>query len=285
MTEIKIFENEQFGEIRTINQNEELWFVAADVCRALDISNPSVALERLDDDERAKFNLGRQGETNAVNEPGLYSLVLGSRKPEAKAFKRWITHEVIPSIRQTGGYIAGQETLDDDSLLEKALTIAMRRIEEREKKLQEAAKENALLKKDNERKTKEIETLQPKASYVDAILRCRDPLRIRIIARDYGWSGQRMNNWLCEHGIQYKQSGVWLLHQKYAGKGYTVQQTFHYTDYYGNEHAAVHTSWTQSGRFFIYEQLKKHGILPEMELYNQDHSGEADYNEVYEDDD
>lgn len=104
MNELKIFENEQFGIIRAVDLNGEPWFVAADVCRVLEHSNVTVALERLDDDERSKFNLGRQGDTWCVNEPGLYSLVLGSRKPEAKAFKRWITHEVLPMLRRTGSY-------------------------------------------------------------------------------------------------------------------------------------------------------------------------------------
>ena len=102
--EIKIFDNEQFGQIRVIDQNGEPWFVAADICRVLEISNPSVAIDRLDEDERAKFNLGRQGMGYAINKPGLYTLVLGSRKPEAKAFKRWITHEVLPAIEKHGMY-------------------------------------------------------------------------------------------------------------------------------------------------------------------------------------
>lgn len=106
MNELKIFENEQFGKIRVIEQNGEPWFVAADVCRALDID--PTATRRLDDDEKDTLRLtqGTSGNPNVtiVNEPGLYSLVLGSRKPEAKAFKRWITHEVIPSIRKTGSY-------------------------------------------------------------------------------------------------------------------------------------------------------------------------------------
>ena len=89
----------------------EPWFVAADVCKALEVINPSDALKRLDEDERARLNLGRQGEANVINEPGLYSLVLGSRKPQAKEFKRWITHEVIPSIRKHGAY-ATEETID-----------------------------------------------------------------------------------------------------------------------------------------------------------------------------
>lgn len=107
MTDIKIFESKEFGQVRSVLRDGDPWFVAADVCRVLEIANPTDAIKRLDDDERARFNLGHpMGETNIVNEPGLYSLVLGSRKPEAKAFKRWITHDVIPSIRKTGQYQA-----------------------------------------------------------------------------------------------------------------------------------------------------------------------------------
>lgn len=111
MSELQIFENHQFGKIRAVDIDGEPWFVAADVCRALEISNPTDAIKRLDADERARFNLGHpMNETNCVNEPGLYTLVLGSRKPEAKAFKRWITHEVIPAIRKHGAYLSPEIT-------------------------------------------------------------------------------------------------------------------------------------------------------------------------------
>jgi anti-repressor protein len=91
-------------EVRSAVINGDPWFVAKDVCEVLEISNPTQAINRLDEDERAMLNIGRQGEANVVNESGLYSLILGSRKPEAKQFKRWITHEVIPNIRRTGTY-------------------------------------------------------------------------------------------------------------------------------------------------------------------------------------
>ena len=104
MADIQLYKNEKFGDVRATVIDGEPWFVAADVCNVLDLSNPTIAVSRLDEDERAKFNLGRQGDATIVNEPGLYTLVLGSRKPEAKAFKRWITHDVIPSIRKTGSY-------------------------------------------------------------------------------------------------------------------------------------------------------------------------------------
>ena len=126
MNELQIFNSEEFGEIRTITKDDEPWFVASDICRSLDLSNPTMAMQRIDDDEKSKFNLGLSGgETNCVNEYGLYSLVLASRKREAKDFKRWITHEVLPSIRKNGGYIAGQETLSDEELLSKALMVAL----------------------------------------------------------------------------------------------------------------------------------------------------------------
>lgn len=112
MNELKTFTNDQFGTIRTVVQNDEPWFVAADVCRALDINNSRMATDRLEDDEKSAVSLTdissngvtQQREVTIVSEPGLYSLVLGSRKPEAKAFKRWITHEVIPAIRKHGMY-------------------------------------------------------------------------------------------------------------------------------------------------------------------------------------
>ena len=108
MNEMQIYENSQFGQIRVIDQGGEPWFIAADVCRALEIQNNRDALSRLDDDEKGVALIdtpGGQQEMGIVNEPGLYSLVLGSRKPEAKAFKRWITHEVVPAIRKHGAYM------------------------------------------------------------------------------------------------------------------------------------------------------------------------------------
>lgn len=104
MNELQVFNNAIFGDVRIILQDNEPWFVAKDVCDCLEHTNTTMALQRLDADERAKLNLGRQGETNVINEYGLYNLVLSSRKPEAKEFKRWITHDVLPALRRTGSY-------------------------------------------------------------------------------------------------------------------------------------------------------------------------------------
>lgn len=138
-----------------IDEAGEPWFVSKDVCDILEISNPSDALKRLDDDERSRFNLGRQGETNIVNEAGLYALVLGSRKPEAHEFKRWVTHEVLPQIRRTGGYIPASETDDDITILAKAVMIGQRTMEEQKRRIAE--------------QQSRIVELEPKALFADAV--------------------------------------------------------------------------------------------------------------------
>lgn len=146
MNELQVFENPDFGQVRTVTKDGEPWFVAADVCRALEHSNVTVALDRLDDDEKAKFSLGlRGGDTGCVNEPGLYSLVLGSRKPEAKNFKRWITHEVIPSIRKTGGYLTPQKVeevlMNPDTIIQ--LATQLKKSREKVLHLEAQTKEDA----------------------------------------------------------------------------------------------------------------------------------------------
>ena len=149
MNELRIFENQDFGQIRTVEQDRKPWFVAADVCRALDIVNHKDALTRLDDDEKMGVALtdphGREQVTNCVNEPGLYALVLGSRKPEAKAFKRWITHEVLPSLRRHGAYATG-ETIDkilEDPEFGIRLLGKLKEEREQRKALEERAEQDA----------------------------------------------------------------------------------------------------------------------------------------------
>lgn len=144
------------ASLRTLTDEAgEPWFVAKDVCDILGHSNVSMALDRLDDDERSKFNLGRQGETNIVNEAGLYVLVLGSRKPEAHEFKRWVTHEVLPQIRRTGGYIPTTDADDDMTILAKAVMIGQRTMEAQKQKIAE-------------QQTRIVE-LEPKARFADAV--------------------------------------------------------------------------------------------------------------------
>lgn len=147
--DMQVFSNETFGSIRTIMRDGEPWFVAADVCKALEINNNRDAISRLDDDEKNTVVLtdGNRGNPNTtiINEPGLYTLVLGSRKPEAKAFKRWITHDVIPSLRKNGAYIMGQETMTEVELIAKALIACKRIVDKQEAKIAQLQCENTVL--------------------------------------------------------------------------------------------------------------------------------------------
>lgn len=148
MSQIQTFTNEEFGAIRVADHDGEPWFVAKDVCDALGLSNVSVSVASLDEDERAKLNLGRQGGTNIVSEPGFYKLVLKSRKPEAKAFQRWITHDVLPSIRKQGGYMTARADETAEETIARALLLA---------------------KDAMDRKDAEIAELRPKAMFADAV--------------------------------------------------------------------------------------------------------------------
>lgn len=258
MNEMQIFKNPEFGSIRLIEIDGEPWFVGADICKALEIGNVPMALSRLDADEKNTISLtdGIPGNPNKtiVNEPGLYSLVLGSRKPEAKAFKRWITHEVLPAIRRHGVY-AVDEVLNNPDMLIAALT-ELKAERAKTKSLQQTvAVQN-----------QQISEMQPKASYYDVVLNCKDLVSVSVIAKDYGWSAKRMNQYLNEKGVQYRQGDkIWLLYQKYAERGYTNTKTQVFPRSDGTLHTSVHTYWTQAGRLFIYDLLKADGILPTME--------------------
>lgn len=217
------------------------------------LSNPSQVLEKLDVEERAKFNIGRQGEANFTNESGLYTVILRSDKPNAKPFRKWVTSDILPSIRKTGMY-----------LTDNVFDLMMRNPEKIGEMLIEygrTRKENEQLKLDNKIKEQQITELQPKAEYTDIILQCKDLVTMTVIAKDYGKSAIFMNELLHKLGVQYKESGIWFLYQKYAECGYTRTKTFNV----GDNNAKTHTYWTQKGRLFIYNLLKENGYLPVME--------------------
>ena len=265
---IKVFENAEFGSVRTVTINGEPWFVASDVCKSLEINNVSMAISRLDDDEKNTISLteGIPGNPNKtiVNEPGLYSMVLSSRKPEAKAFKRWITHEVIPDIRQYGMY--GTSDFLDKALGNPDNWIRMLTEYSAVKKENETLKLKTVEQKEViETQNNQITLMKPKATYYDLVLQTKNAVNITTIAKDYGLSAVTLNKKLHDYGVRYKRGGTWLLYQQHADKGYTKTKTGVYTNKAGEEYASVHTQWTQKGRMFIYEILKEHGILPKME--------------------
>lgn len=256
MEVVKVFQNPEFGSIRTLNINGEPWFVGKDVAEVLGYSNPQKAIrDHVDEEDRTVNESFTVNGTMAtlINESGFYSAVLGSKLPTAKQCKRWVTSEVLPAIRKTGMY-AADELLNNPDLAIKAFT-ALKEEREHRKALET---ENALQKQ-------QIAELQPKASYYDVVLNCKDLLSITEIAKDYGKSGTWLNKKLHELGVQFKQGKIWLLYQKYAEKGYTSTKTHTYPAGDGEVHTNVHTYWTQKGRLFIYDLLKSKDILPLIE--------------------
>lgn len=205
MTGLKVFESPDFGGIRLVTRASGVWFVAADVCRALEHSNVTMALERLDDDEKAKFNLGLSGGyTNVVNEPGLYTLILGSRKPEARAFKRWITHEVLPAIRTTGGYFVGEREMGEEELLARALQVASNKIREKNLQIFDLEMENSTLSVENR-------FLRPKADYFDAAMSGELLTGIRETAKLFGIGQKELVQFLISNKYAYRnKKGVLL---------------------------------------------------------------------------
>lgn len=186
--EIQAFENAKFGTIRALNMDGEPWFVAKDICDALGLTNPSVSVGALDEDERAKFNLGRQGDTNIVSEAGFYKLVMKSRKTEAKAFQRWVTHEVLPAIRRTGGYMVAVESETPEQTMARALLIAQETMA---------------------RKDAQIAEMKPKAFFADSVSNSESTILIGQLAK-----------LICQNGTSIGQNRLFdtLREDGYLGK-------------------------------------------------------------------
>lgn len=261
MNELQIFENPEFGSIRTITINNEPWFVGKDVAEALGYSNPRDALKKhVDPEDKGVANcdtLGGSQELTIINESGVYSLVFGSKLPTAKEFKHWVTSEVLPSIRKHGAYMTPETLeaaiLNPDYLIQLATALK----DEREKR--------KLLETENAQQKQIIGELKPRADYTDRILSNKGLVTITQIAKDYGMSGRKMNKILEDLHVQYKQSGQWLLYAEYHDKGYTHSKTIDITRKDGSPDVTMETKWTQKGRLFIYELLKGEGILPIIE--------------------
>ena len=240
---LMIFENEAFGKVRTLNLNGEPWFVAVDVCSVLDLSNPTIAVSRLDEDERAKFNLGRQGDATIVNEPGLYTLVLGSSKPEAKAFKRWITHEVIPAIRKHGVYITDEKLklfAEHPELLDALM-----------KSLYAAHAENL-------RHRAERQTLLPKADYYDAFMDADGCTNLRTTAKELNVPEHWFARFLQQTGFLYRSPAGNLM-------PYAIPRNrglFRVRDYVRNGHSGAYTLITPMGKSLFRELLRCGEALP-----------------------
>lgn len=247
MTDLQIFNNDRFGQVRIIPVDGELMFVAKDVCDCLEITKHRDAISRLDPDERGSVKLDTPGgkqDIAAINEYGLYSLVLSSRKPEAKEFKRWITHDVIPAIRKTGSY---------SMVIPQTLPEALRAYAD------EVESHNAT-KAIVAQQEQQIAEFKPVKDYVDKILSSKSCLAITQIAADYGLSAQELNKILHEAGLQRKVGDQWILYKQHMAKGFTKSETFTFCRSDGRLDSKITTKWTQKGRLEIHSILTKLNI-------------------------
>lgn len=254
MSDLQIF-NFNNKEIRTLAIEGEPYFVGKDVAEVLGYTKARNAIaSHVDDDDKKEAPIqGALGGTQSmivINESGLYSLILSSKMPTAKKFKRWITSEVLPAIRKHGAYMTPakiEEVLTDpDTIIQLATQLKQER-------------EGRLIAEQR------IGELTPKADYCDKVLADKSLVTITQIAKDYGMSGRALNATLHDLGVIYKQGETWFLYAKYQKTGWTHSETITVDKKDGTQKAVLNTKWTQKGRLGLYELLKAHGILPLIE--------------------
>ena len=247
-------------EIEIFELDGEILFNPYQVGECLEISDATVRdhmrkmnknqVVKLTNSDVASTNirkLNNAGE-NFLTESGLYKLLMKSRKPQAERFTDWVTDEVIPAIRKTGGYIPNNQNMSEAEIMATAMQIANRTIEEQRKRID-------MVEKEKENLSNVIAGITPTVEYAETILESSGTLTPTQIGADYGLSARELNSILHEKGIQYKSSGQWILYAKYKDRGYVDSRTV----YIGNGDTRTQTLWTQKGRKFIHELLTEMG--------------------------
>ena len=271
--QIQLFTSDEFGNIRVTGLNGKPAFVANDVCEALDLDRTQT--RRVDDDEKGVCIIHTPGgpqKMSVVTEAGLYELVFQSRKPNAKAFKRWIKHEVLPKIREHGVYMtadAAERILNDPDFI---IRLAQQ--------VKDARSKIAALEETVAVQNQQIAELQPKGAFYDTLLSIKGAWAVGVIAKDYGMKAPAFNQLLHDLGLQYQQGAVgkkyWLLTQKALdlqgdGERWTVTETKTFQNANGEQCLGKpFMRWTQNGRIALYYLLKEKGILPKSERPHTD---------------
>ncbi|MGJ3709061.1 phage antirepressor [Limosilactobacillus fermentum] len=242
--QLQVFDFEG-SNVRTVNIDGNPYFVGKDVATILGYKNTKDALlKHVDDEDKLGSQIATSGqnrEMKVINESGLYSLILSSKLPSAKKFKRWVTSEVLPAIRKTGAYQAKpKDNYQIPATYGEALQLA------------------ATLQ------TK-IEHDAPSLKYFHDQMRNPGLMTTTEIAKDYGWSARKLNKYLESKGVIYRQGNKWVIYQKYADKGYSQYEPFPYDN---NKGVKNNLKWTQRGKKFIYDLLAEDGIRPILEQMN-----------------
>lgn len=271
--EIQIFKNSEFGEIRTVGTAENPLFCLADVCNALGLRQGDV-VRRLEKGLVSTQPLSTGGGNqhfNFVNEDGLYDVILDSRKAEAKRFRKWVTSEVLPSIRKHGAYMTDsalhRAVREPDFLIRLATEI------KKERELRVHAEQTCRIQQETinlldskvDGLEREVDEMKEKVSYLDIILATKNSVLVTQIAQDYGESSIKFNRRLNKMNIQYSRGKQWILYAPYKDCGYVTSETYLIKHKNGTEEVRMNTKWTQKGRQFLYETLKAVGVLPVIE--------------------
>lgn len=244
MNKIKIFQNQEFGAIRTIsNEQGDVMFCGRDVAAALGYKKPEWAIAtHVEADDSAKRgvidSLGREQQAIFINESGLYALILSSKLPSARRFKHWVTSEVLPSIRREGGYLIVRPEETDEEVLARGILVMQTTLQ---------------------RRADEIARLQPKADYADEVLDSVSCLTTTQIAKELNMTGCELNNLLRTLRVQYRQSGQYLLYADYARLGYAQSRTLRIRFSNGRVKTHHYLVWTERGRYFIHRLVEKVG--------------------------
>ena len=260
MSDLQIFKNDELNlQIRTIEEEGKILFCGSDVAKALGYARPNDAISAhcRATVKRSTPISGKTQDINFITEGDVYRLVAHSKLPNAEKFESWVFDEVLPSIRKHGAYMT-------DNTIEKILLspdFGIKLLTE----LKEEKEKSENLEAANKRQEQLIGELKPKADYTDTILQSKALVNINQIAKDYGMSARQMNKILADKNVQYKQGNQWLLYRKYHDKGYTSSETVNITRTDGTPDVIMRTKWTQKGRLFIYELLRKSNILPVIE--------------------
>lgn len=231
---------------------EDPLFRASDIALVLELSNVSDMVSRVDQEEATKLNLGsKQGETWFLTEDGIYEILMQSRKPIAKQFKKGVKR-ILHEVRTTGGYLATKPDDTPDEIMARALLVAQETMKKRDERISLLEHQNAQKDETIALQSAELKEAAPKVEYYDEALSANGTYTTMQIAKEFGIGAVTLNQKLRNMGVQYKQNGQWLLYAKYTGKGYTKSITRTYTRSDGSAGSQLQTVWTEKGWEFIH---------------------------------
>lgn len=250
MDEIQIFKSKEFGNVRTLMFNNKPYLVGKDVAVALGYAKPENALSAHVDNEDKTITLiqgsgsNYKSNTTIINESGLYSLVFSSQLPTAKKFKRWVTSEVLPALRKNGGYIVTTSEDTPELIMARALQVAQATIDRHKKQLEQANERISL-------QDEQLKSQAPKVEYYDQVLQSEGTMTTRQLAMGLGMTANTLNKKLCNAGIQFRQSGMYILHAPYSSYNLTSVRSYPYMTSDGRTLTKQYLVWNERGKHFV----------------------------------